>query len=63
MNNNYTAKYPPVLEVKDIKEILGIGRRQAYELVHSEQFHTIKVGKSIRIPTQNFFNWLYGESA
>ncbi|MDK2599116.1 helix-turn-helix domain-containing protein [Bacillus stercoris] len=41
--------YPDVLNVKDIQEILGIGRRQAYELVSSGQFRTVRVGKRIKI--------------
>jgi excisionase family DNA binding protein len=52
--------YPDVLNVADIQQILGIGRRQAYELVNSGQFHVVRVGKSIRILKEVFFNWLNG---
>jgi excisionase family DNA binding protein len=53
-------KQPDVLNVTDIQKILGIGRRQAYELVNSGQFHVVRVGKSIRILREVFFNWLNG---
>jgi excisionase family DNA binding protein len=51
---------PDVLNVTDIQKILGIGRRQAYELVNSGQFHVVRVGKSIRILREVFFKWLNG---
>jgi predicted DNA-binding transcriptional regulator AlpA len=52
--------YPDVLQVADIQQILGIGRRQAYELVNSGQFHVIRIGKSIRVLREVFFNWMNG---
>ncbi|AWP26341.1 helix-turn-helix domain-containing protein [Paenibacillus sp. Cedars] len=53
--------YPDVLQVSDIQQILGIGRRQAYELVNSGQFHVIRIGKSIRVVRDVFFNWMNGQ--
>lgn len=50
-----------VLQVSDIQQILGIGRRQAYELVNSGQFHVIRVGKSIRVHKLVFYNWMNGK--
>lgn len=52
----------PVLEVKDIQEYLGIGRRQAYELVKSGQFHSVQVGKKYKIARNVFLDWLIGAS-
>jgi hypothetical protein len=49
-----------VLQVSDIQRILGIGRRQAYELVNSGQFHVIRIGKSIRVLNTVFYNWMNG---
>lgn len=50
-----------VLEVKDIQAYLGIGRRQAYELVASGQFHSVRVGKKFKIAREVFLEWLHGE--
>jgi len=55
------SNYPDVLNVEDIREILGIGRRQAYELVSSGQFHTVRVGKSIKIYKSVLIRWLEGQ--
>jgi excisionase family DNA binding protein len=48
------------LQVSDIQQILGIGRRQAYELVNSGQFHSIRVGKCIRVHRDVFLKWMQG---
>jgi excisionase family DNA binding protein len=52
--------FPAVLSVKEIQLILGIGRGQAYELVNSNQFHTVRVGKRILVSKDIFINWLEG---
>jgi hypothetical protein len=43
--------YPEVLNPKHIQEILGIGRRQTYELLNQEPppFHLVRVGRSIKV--------------
>lgn len=63
MSEKHISNYPIVLDVSDIQEILGIGRRQAYDLIHSEQFHTVRVGRSIKISKHVFFEWLNGEKS
>lgn len=55
--------YPDVLNVKDIREYLNICKDKAYELVHSNQFHTVRVGRRILIYKKVFRNWLEGHSA
>ncbi|MEK5391862.1 helix-turn-helix domain-containing protein [Margalitia sp. FSL K6-0131] len=51
-----------VLTVKDITEFLGISRAKAYELVHTGEFHTVKVGSRILIPKKSIQKWLEGEN-
>jgi excisionase family DNA binding protein len=58
--NPMQQSYPEVMQVSDIQQILGIGRRQAYELANSGQFHVVRVGKSIRIHREVFLTWLNG---
>ncbi|KAF2425601.1 MULTISPECIES: helix-turn-helix domain-containing protein [Bacillaceae] len=52
--------YPDVLNVTDVQEILGIGRKQAYELVNSGVFHVTKIGKRIKISKKILIDWLEG---
>jgi hypothetical protein len=54
------SSYPSVLTVLDVKEILGIGRGQAYDLVNSGAFHVVKVNSRILISKDVFCNWING---
>jgi len=53
-----TTKYhsfdelPLTLRVEDLMPILGIGRNTAYELVHSGQIRSIRIGRQLRIPKE-----------
>lgn len=58
--NKTLDNYPAVLDVTHVQEIMGIGRRQAYELVNSEKFHVVRAGKRIKICREVFFKWLRG---
>lgn len=50
--------YPLVLTVTDIMEILGIGKRVAYELMDREGFPTVRIGKLKRVNREAFFEWI-----
>jgi hypothetical protein len=62
MNNNL-SEYPFVLDVSHVQEILNIGRRQAYELFHSGEFHIVKVGNRLKVSKQVFLSWLNGNQS
>lgn len=52
-----------VLTVNDVKEILQISQKTAYNLVRQaltagDMFKVIKIGGVYRIPTESFLNWL-----
>jgi excisionase family DNA binding protein len=51
--------YPMVLTVKEVMEILGIGKRKAYELMDEKDFPSIKIGQKLkRVEKEAFFTWL-----
>lgn len=54
---------PEVLTTDDIKDFLDIGRVQAYDLVNSGKFRSVRIGKSIRISKRVFMDWFEGTSA
>lgn len=60
MNGTLEGIQKSVLDVEDIQSILGIGRRQAYELVNSGEFHVVRVGRRIKIAKNVFESWLSG---
>jgi len=54
---NKTEYEKDILEVSDIKKILGCGINQAYNLVRSGAFHYVKVGRKIKVPKESFYAW------
>lgn len=55
---NYASE---VYDISDLQKVLNIGRKQAYQLVNSNSFHTIRVGSRIKIPKATFDTWLNGQ--
>lgn len=49
---------PNFLTVYDLRDFLGIGQRQAYELIKAEDFPKKKLGNAYRIPKKDFLEWL-----
>lgn len=54
--------YPLILTVKDVMEILGIGKRVAYELMDRKDFPTVRIGKLKRVNRDLFFSWIDQQS-
>ena len=52
MENKYhdLHELPVTLRVADLMPLLGIGRNTAYELIHSGQIRSVRIGRQIRIP-------------
>ena len=53
---------PLALRVKDLMNVLYIGRNTAYELVRSGKIRSIKVGRQLRIPREAVIDFLRGDS-
>lgn len=52
------SELPLSLTVDQVAGVLGIGRVQAYNLVHTEGFPKIKHGRRIIVPRQAFLKWI-----
>ena len=52
------TNYPPVLSVKQVAEILAVSQNTAYAIVRSKQIHSIRVGRSYRIPLDAVIKYL-----
>ena len=54
-----------MISVKEISQVLGIGRNQAYELVKRDDFPKLKIGQKYLVPRDKFEEWidinLYGK--
>jgi len=51
-------KMPLIMTVPDVGRIMGISKVKAYELVKTDGFPIIKVGRRITIPKPAFERWL-----
>lgn len=49
---------PLIMTVTDVGRIMGISKVKAYELVKTDGFPIIKVGRRITIPKPAFERWL-----
>lgn len=58
INDSLENNIKVVYTVDDIRSMLGIGRRQAYELANSGQFLIKRIGVKIIIPKLTFDRWL-----
>lgn len=56
-----TISEKTVYTVKEIREILRIGKNQAYALVKRDDFPAKKIGNDYRIPKKAFEKWLNTE--
>ncbi len=50
--------YPDVLSVKQLCEILDIGKNTAYRLLQSGEIKSIKIGKVYKIPKKEVRRYL-----
>lgn len=58
-------EYPPVLQARHIRDILGISESKAYEVLNSQKCPTIRLGKRMVVMKDSFIKFLYdseGES-
>ena len=49
---------PLVLDVADIRRIMGISRVSAHELVHTPGFPAFRSGRLIKVSKKAFFDWM-----
>ena len=53
------SSYPIMLRADDVAAILRISRSKAYDLMHSEGFPTLKIGKhKLLVSKEMFLAWI-----
>ncbi len=55
------TSYPDVVNINQLKEMLGIGITLAYRLVKKNTIKSIKVGREYKIPKTNIIAYLVNE--
>lgn len=51
-------KYPDVLNVKQLCEVLGIGKNTAYKLLKSREIKALRIGAVYKIPKRDVIKYL-----
>ena len=49
---------PLALSAEDVAQVLGISRANAYVLMHSKGFPTLKIGKRMTVPKDKLIEWM-----
>lgn len=60
MKNNVTSydQLPLALSAEEVAQVLGISRANAYALMHSKGFPTLKIGKRMTVPKDKLMEWM-----
>lgn len=59
MTEKEMNELPTLLTVKEMAEVLKIGRNAAYELIYEKSFPVLRLGpKKIRIPKYELIQWV-----
>jgi prophage regulatory protein len=51
--------YSEWLSLKDVQQLLGIGRTKTYELVVTGELPAVRIGRCIRINRRELDEWLH----
>ena len=49
---------PLAFGAEDVAQVLGVSRAQAYNLMRSEGFPTLKIGKRMSVPKHKLIEWI-----
>ena len=52
------TSYPDLVDIIQLKEMLGIGQTLAYRLLKNKTIKAVKVGREYKIPKINIINYL-----
>ena len=54
-------QYPEIIDVTQMAQMLGIGRNQAYKLIHQNVIPHRNIGRQHRIAKANVIKYIMGE--
>ena len=58
MEKDMNVTVPKVMSAKQVAEYLGISKQGAYNLMNTESFPTLRVGKRLLVSTDRFREWI-----
>lgn len=58
MEKDMNVTVPKVMNAKQVAEYLGISKQGAYNLMNTESFPTLRVGKRLLVSSDRFLEWI-----
>ena len=52
------GELPLFLNAKTVAKVLGVSLSSGYELMHQQDFPTLKIGNRIVVPKERFVQWV-----
>ena len=62
MSENKIIRSPLTCSVEEAAKILGISRSMAYQLVRSEGFPTVKIGRRLLVSVKGLERWVEAQT-
>jgi excisionase family DNA binding protein len=56
-----STKYSEWLSLKDVQQMLGIGRTKTYELITTSELPAVRIGRCIRVNSTELDEWLLAQ--
>jgi excisionase family DNA binding protein len=56
------TSYPDLVNIVQLKDMLGIGINLAYKLVRNKTISALKVGREYKIPKRNIISYLTNQN-
>lgn len=56
--NDFLYDYPPILNISDVAEILGVTPNTIRMLIKNNNLHAVKIGKRYKITKNKLLNYL-----
>ena len=58
MNTPQIEQLPFTLNAQQVADLLGIAKNSAYQLMHSEGFPTLHIGRRLVVPKEKLLQWM-----
>ncbi len=52
------TEYPDLLSINELRNMLGVSKHKAYDLINDGSINAIKIGNAFRIPKINVINYI-----
>ena len=52
------TEYPDLLSINELRNMLGVSKHKAYDLINDGSINAINIGNAFRIPKINVINYI-----